>query len=440
MKTTVYKFVCFLLLTAYFLPVTAFAQYEEGVKPGGYVRGVGWVGSKKFDYTNLFGEFALKLQYNNKATFAKLDARIREGLFLGETKTCIELKEAYAGIQTKVFKFYLGNQIVPWGRTDGFNPTDNINPKDYFLLTPDPEDQRLGNFMLRVKISPSSNSQLELISIPFYKPSVYRYDLFALGDGTTFDETVKPELSFANAAFAGRLNFDLPFAGFSFSYFNGFNPFHGFKLKSFTMTQAPEIVFIPDFYRKQTIGMDFEIPFSRILFRGEVAYNLTKDYKQNMHIPNPDLTYVAGMELDVAGINIIAQYVGKYTFSYSPLIDPVLLNPYDPVALYNYAYGLAVNNAILYNRKINLQQEETNSALFLSLRRSFGFDLLTISASGYYNLTSEEYMYRPEIKWKPDDQLTMTLGGNVMGGPDNSIFFHSGKVMTGFYMGLAFTF
>ncbi len=427
------------MLSALLLPVTAFSQ-DDSIKSGGYIRGVGWGGSEKFDYSNIFGEFALNLKYNNKNTFAKLDFRLREGLFLGETKTIPELKEAYAGIQTKVVKFYLGNQIVPWGRTDGFNPTDNLNPKDYFLLTPDPEDQRLGNFMIRAKIEPFKNSLLELIAIPVFKPSVYRFDLFTLGAGTTFEEGVKPNLSLKNGSIAGRLNFDLPFIGFSFSYFNGFNPYHGFKLKSFTMSEAPEIVFIPDYYRKQTAGFDFELPVSRLVLRGEIAYNSTQDYKQNMHIPNPDLTYVAGLESDVAGINIIAQYIGKYTFSFSPLTDPVLLNPYDPVDLYNYAYGMAVNNAWLYNRKINYQQEETNSALLLSLRRSFGFDLLTISASGYYNITSEEYMYRPEIKWKPDDQLILTFGGNFMGGPENSIFFHSGKVMTGIYMGLTFTF
>lgn len=427
------------MLSALLLPVTAFSQ-DDSIKSGGYIRGVGWGGSEKFDYSNIFGEFALNLKYNNKNTFAKLDFRLREGLFLGETKTIPELKEAYAGIQTKVVKFYLGNQIVPWGRTDGFNPTDNLNPKDYFLLTPDPEDQRLGNFMIRAKIVPFKNSQLELIAIPVYKPSVYRYDLFALGAGATFEEAVKPNLSLKNGAVGARLSFDLPSIGFSFSYFNGFNPYHGFKLKSFTMAESPEIVFIPDYYRKQTAGFDFELPVSRLVFRGEIAYNLTKDFKQKMYIPNPDLFYVTSLEFDVAGINIIAQYIGKYTYSFTPLIDPVLSNPYDPVDLYNYAYGMAVNNAWLYNRKINYQQEETNSALLLSLRRSFGFDLLTISASGYYNITSEEYMYRPEIKWKPDDQLILTFGGNVMGGPDNSIFFHSGKVMTGVYMGLTFTF
>lgn len=410
------------------------------LETGGFVRGVAWGGSEQFDYSSLFGELALKGSFGSQKAFLKADVRFREGLFLGERKTVVELKEAYAGLQSKYADFFLGNQIVTWGRTDGFNPTNNLNPNDYFFLTPDPDDQKLGNFMLRGKVRPFDAVELDLVAIPFFRPSVYRYDLFTLGEGVSFTEPQLPAVTFANGAFAARFNVELPAIGFSISYFNGYDPFYGFRMQSFNYTTAPEIVFIPDFYRKQSIGADFAVPAGVFIFRGEAAYNLTRDYEGLIHIPNPDLSYVAGVEFSFAGITAIAQYIGKYTIDFKPLVEPLLTNPIDPAALYQYAFQMTEYEAGLNNRKIMHQQEETNHAVFLSLRRSFAFDVFTMGLSGYYDLTSDEYMVRPELKWKASDAVTVSLGGNLMDGPAKSIFDHAGKVLGGGYLGLTVNF
>ena len=67
------------------------------------------------------------------------------------------------------------------GRTEGFSPTNNITPNDYFFLSSDPNDQRLSNFMLKMNYRPAIGIGLELIAIPFYKMSRYRFDLFDMG-------------------------------------------------------------------------------------------------------------------------------------------------------------------------------------------------------------------------------------------------------------------
>ena len=56
---------------------------------------------------------------------------------------------------------------------DGFNPTDNITPYDYFFLTANPDDQKLPNILLQAKwyITPKvnfefiANSSLQAIDI-----------------------------------------------------------------------------------------------------------------------------------------------------------------------------------------------------------------------------------------------------------------------------------
>ena len=62
----------------------------------------------------------------------------------------LQLKEAYAGYSGEKMDVLFGNQIVNWGRTDGFNPTNCITPSDYFFLTAEPDDQKLSNFMLHL--------------------------------------------------------------------------------------------------------------------------------------------------------------------------------------------------------------------------------------------------------------------------------------------------
>ena len=154
-------------------------------------------------------------------TFLFSDIRVRGGLNLGEEYTTFQLKEAYAGYSSDKLDIFLGNQIVTWGRTDGFNPTNNITPNDYFFLSADPDDQKLSNFMLRTRYRIFDKIDIDLIGIPFYVPSIYRYDLFDMGQGVKFASPTLPEKSFRNSSAAARINVELPRIGFCLFLFQG---------------------------------------------------------------------------------------------------------------------------------------------------------------------------------------------------------------------------
>ncbi|MDV7401827.1 hypothetical protein RZS08_60970, partial [Arthrospira platensis SPKY1] len=105
--------------------------------------------------------------------------------------------------------------IVLWGRTDGFNPTANINPINYFFLSSDPDDQLMSNFMLRLRYRISRFSGFDIVGIPFYQSSGYRYDLFSISPFAYFSKDEIPDRAFKNSGIAARLNFEFPVAGFS---------------------------------------------------------------------------------------------------------------------------------------------------------------------------------------------------------------------------------
>ncbi len=403
----------------------------------GYTRGSIYGGSEHYDYTSAFGEFCLQGKLSAAKTFLFSDIRIRGGISLGEEFTSIQLKEAYAGYSGDRIDLFLGNQIVSWGRTDGFNPTNNITPNDYFFLSGEPDDQKLSNFMLRTKFRISGNYDIEIVGIPFYVPSVYRYDLFDMGSSANFTAIELPEKSIKNSSFATRLNAELPSVGFSLSWFRGYDPYHGFDLKQISWTDLlPAATYSPKPYLKNTLGVDFALPLGSWIVKGEMAYDYTYDYDTNIYIPAPGFSYVAGIEHSLAGFTLIFQYIGKYVTGFNPLHVPILADPLSTPAQVQYAEDLISYESALFNRKIFNQQEETNHAFSLAVNRSFAYDTWMMELTGYYNITSEEYMIRPKVTWKLTDALQVSAGGSYMDGPDKTIFDYASPIMSGAFVEL----
>lgn len=426
------------------LPGMSQGIFEEASEPkesgtalewNGYVRGSAYGGSKQFDYSSLFGEAALQGKLTAGKAFLFADMRLREGVQFGETALTLQLKEAYAGYQSDKLGLSLGNQIMAWGRADGFNPTNNLTPRDYFLLTPEPDDQTLPNFLLRAKYHFKPEVGLEIVGIPFFRPSVYRYGLFSLGEHARFDEAILPATRFGNGALAARLDFELPRIGFSLSYFNGYDPFYGFTAQDIDLSNllSPLITYRPDFYRKQSFGADFALPLGNWILRGEIACDKTKGYLEAPHVPNPGLYYVVGLERQLWDITAILQYIGKYTFDYRDITEPA---PEGLDQLQEYILERIGYETNLFNRKIFLQQEQSNHALSLSLNRSLAHEVLRAECTVYYNLTSEEYLLRPALNWQANDALSATFGASIMGGPEQFIYDYAKEVLNGAFLQL----
>ena len=439
---------------------SATAADENPNKPAitfsGYGRGSFYGGSRSYDFQSVFGEFGVqgKLSINHAFLFA--DLRARGGLQYDSLYTTLQLKEAYAGYQSDKFDIYLGEKIITWGRTDGFNPTNNITPFDYFFLTADSDDQKLPNFLLDARWHITSQINLEGIVIPFYKPSIYRYDLFDLNESgdyqgflhyesvTEFSPFIFPAKTFKNMAASAKLNFEFPAIGFSLSWFRGYSTLYGFDIDTALITSLSftelnyNIYLNPKTYLKNSIGLDFEIPAGRWIFREETALNLTKDYENNMYVPNPGLQYVAAVERNFGGWDFILQYIGSYTYNFKPLKE---IPPYDPgTPLPDYMYSVTYNELTQFNRRIFYQQEKFNHALSLYIGKFFAHDAVRAEIMGYYNITSEEWFVRPQVSWDITDRLQVSAGGFYSKGPDKSLYYYAFQVMNGGFVQLKVSF
>ena len=58
--------------------------------------------------------------------------------------TTWEVREGYAQISLGKLDLRVGRQITVWGRADKINPTDSWSTRDFALLVPEDDDQRLG--------------------------------------------------------------------------------------------------------------------------------------------------------------------------------------------------------------------------------------------------------------------------------------------------------
>jgi hypothetical protein len=295
--------------------------------------------------------------------------------------------------------------------------------------------------MLKLNYLPVPGINIEVIGIPFYKMSDYRFDLFDMGDHVRFGKEERPQRILANGTVAVRVNFDFPAAGGSVSWFRGYDPYHGFNVTSIDWSSGqPMITNAAAVYRKTTLGADLALPAGNWIIRAEAAYNITNNPDNEMYIPNPDLSYVGGLETNVGGFTLIGQYIGKYTLDFKPLILPEPVNSSDPGAIVQYTNEMIAYENRSFNRKVFHQQEKTNHAVSFTVTRSFAYDVLNAEFTAYYNFTSNEWLLRPRLIWKVSDALSACIGGNYMKGDSQTLFSYSAAVLNGAFLELKVSF
>ena len=381
-----------------------------GIDFNGYVRGLLYAGKvpdeTAFDLKTGYGEAGLKIKVK-KEDFgdAFAEFRVKSGSEFGEyISPEFELREAYASFYLDKIDFRLGYQIIAWGRADGFNPTDNITPKNMLSFSPDIDDLRTGNFLLRSNLN-LFPVRLEGIWIPFYKSSEFSNNAFSFPETVSFASSDFPDNGLENSAFALRLNLEFPAFDGSISYFNGFNPQAGINISSIS---PPNLNIQLKAYRTHIFGADFSTQIgSLFILRGETAFRLPfESYENEISIPNPDFQWVLGMDKDFRGVfNIIFQYIGSYVVDYNELDET------DP------EYSIALFNRMIFNQLNQMSHAISCRLAWRLLQETFFVELFS-----YYSILTTEVLISPKISYDITDALTFTFGSNLYFGKDDTLF------------------
>jgi hypothetical protein len=384
----------------------------------GYLRSALFVGKvpdkNEAELKSGYGEASLKLKVR-KPHFgdAFAEVRFRRGYEFDDYLSEIDLREAYVNAYLGPFDFRIGHQIVVWGRADGINPTDNITPKNMLVRSPDEDDRREGNFLIRSYYNLSS-LRLEAIWIPSFRSSVVPTNLLPFPPGIHLTDPQYPHAKLKNSAFAFRLNYVWPSIDGSLSYFNGHNPFPGIAagLPGIPAEDLSLEVSLKS-YRMHVLGADFQTTVAGALgLRGEIGYRKAHgDYETNFHIPNPDLHYVLGIDRELfRNFSLILQYIGRYVFDFHELKLPM-----NSVERFKYVIEAK-------NRLITSQQYQVNHSFSWRAEQSLLHETLSIEVMGLFNITSEELLLRPKLTYDLADAFTFILGGELFLGPEDTLF------------------
>ncbi len=388
-------------------------------------------GKNEAETKSSYAEADLQLKANKTGfgdAFAELG--FRNGSEFHDPLNDLDLAESYVNLYVGRFDFRVGHQIVVWGRADGFNPTDNITPKDYLTRSPDEDDRRLANFLFRTWFN-AYPVRLEAIWIPNYAASVIPTDIVPLPDFVTMNEPEYPGANLNNTAVAVRMNFEWPSIDGSISYFNGYNPSPGIDLKSVVNDSGNLRVNVaPRAYCQHIVGADFQTTKGDMGFRGEFAYRYPYgDFKNEAYIPNPDFQWVIGFERQFGSdFSFILQYMGRYVFDFTELTGPVKI--FDEPK-----YMIAVKN-----RQISFQTDEITHAISFRPAWTLLHETLTLETLGMYNFVTEELMLRPKLSYEITDDLSAIFGGEIYTGPEESVYGSIDSYLSAVYFELRASF
>ncbi len=426
-------------------PVAAPAVYDDAPAPAqpsllsqtavelnGYVRGVVYAGKqpekKAAEIKNAYAEPSLKLRVRKGSYgdgFAEI--RFRYGYEGSKPRTELDLREGYVNVYAGPFDFRLGQQVVVWGRADGFNPTSNLTPMSMRVRSPNEDDQRIGNLALRsfFNLYPF---RLEGVWVPLYRPT--EIPELPFPDFITLrDEYPAPRLD--KGLGAGRLHLELPEVELSVSYLFGHAPMPGVVVDQVTFPDdAPSVALLRIPYQHHVVGADFAAPVSDLFgLRGEAAYRHPLHYDTRDQVPEPDLQLVLGVDREFGDLMIIAQYVGRYTFEWEEIqaepmslsgadqIPDIIPAPIQPLFLEEMGNRLAKTNQMIQS-----QTERWQHSAFLRLQWKLLHETLSLEVSGMYNVSTDDWMARPKLAYDITDALQVVAGGEIYGGPDDTLF------------------
>jgi hypothetical protein len=422
----------------------------DRIETGGYTRGTLYVGenNNKAEVSSGYGEAALKLRFiPDKSLSVFSEFRIRGGYEYGSTIIRPELREFYADVSLGKLDLRIGHQIIAWGRADGFNPTDNLTPRNYFVRSPEPDDIRMANYLFMGRYRLSGNIRLEGVWVPFYRYSIYRFDLFDMPDYVTFKNPGNLEWENSGGNIGLKTEFLFPGIDGSVSWFSGFDPQPGIDIVNLSMNLNGLFLDLgAEAFRHNTIGADFATSAGGFSMRGEAGLRIPAEKSRDeIFTPQTDLRYVFGIDRSFGNFNFMIQYIGQWVPDFTDMPELILFNksgefPLPDTSMY-YMIPEIINEQIHgFNRLIYGQTHRVSHTF--SIRPSLALFYNTLNAEVFcmYNLSTEELMVMPKLSYNISDNWKITLGGQYFSGPENTLNDMVGPVFNSGFLELKWSF
>jgi hypothetical protein len=394
-------------------------SWIQTLGPGGHARFDYYSASKKLDDTHSLP--GLTFQPRALPKFGswgdgKIEARITDQDLRREGGVQGRLLEAYANYYGGAIDLRLGKQIITWGRADALNPTDNLTPKDYTLLSAkDEEERRIGSWAAKANYYRGPYT-LSVIWIPIFNPTTIP---LTAPPGLTITEDKRDDGDWEDQAFALKLDSTGGDFDWSVSYYNGLdvNP-QGVPLSPTLVTLVHP--------RIRVLGADFATTLGRYGVRGEFAYEATENQSgENPFIKKPFVWYVLGGDRDLTeDLNVNIQAYNRIIINYK---DPFQIQ--DPVT----------RNASVLNATFNYQLDRFQVGLTGRIKATWWNKTLEGELLGQWNANRGDFFLRPSLAYAFTDVWKGFIGYDIFNGQRHS-FFGRLEPMTAFFTELRASF
>jgi hypothetical protein len=338
------------------------------------------------------------------------DARLQGQDLTRGSRVSSDLREAYAQTAVGEFDLRVGRQITVWGRADKVNPTDAWSTRDYILLVPNDEDQRLGVASLQATWNHGAYRVIGLWQPEWRSPVL---PIPPLPRGISL-QNVAP--SHPDGQFGIKLDHSGQGVDWSVSYAHSISRTPDFAIVS----QGSPGTSIGLLYRHvEVIGADAAVPVGQYGLRAEIAYTKTGNHGGNdPFAQNNNVFAVFGVERTFAGeLNVNAQYLYRRTFD---LRDPDS-NAAPDIRL------LALEERLLSN------QLATNThGASLRINYKVWNETLEMELAGVVWFKNGDTASRPKVTYAFTDRVKGILGGEIHRGPARSFFGQLNRTSTAY--------
>lgn len=364
--------------------------------------------------TGLWSSNRLNNNENNllaNSLWLRLDKRVKRGITLfaegyfynedslGNGNSEDRIKETYVHLRHGEWDYRFGRQIIAWGRTDRLNPTDNLGPRDFTLLSPEIDEERMGVEAIKISRVFGFYSSLTAAWVLNFKPN-------QLPPANT------PGLEFIDAVPADNQNYAVKFdqtggaIDWSASYYSGLDL--NADLSAIGLSGS-DILVQQTYHRIKILGADLATIAGSNRYAAEIAYTKTQDSNGNDITKKNGFFYgVLGIERDF-GDNLGA--IGQ--FFYREVSDYL-----DPRNIQNLAQSTVASlSAIASN-----QLYKSEYGLNYRIAKLWFNDSLELELAGTSLLKRNGHLLRPKITYSVNDNVRVTAGGEYFEGAEDTIF------------------
>ena len=332
-----------------------------------------------------------------------------------------QLREAYLMWYPSWGEAKVGKQIHAWGAVDGNNPTDNLNPYDYYYMFLPGAERKVGTISGSVKYY-WNDWQMEGVFIPEHEGNRFPFgeEAFPLDIPMVAPKLMDEE---PGSEFGFRFQSTLGSSDFSLSYFDG-------RDRSFSYVGVTDSM--PSFFYRKTsvLGFDLVSFIGGFTNRFEIAHFSTK-----IDV-NPDTLY-----FDNAAYIQYAEQI-EYT---TP--NDIMLS----VQLIGYIEGDISWQEIEGNRSAQTSAPElipgmgppfasfTDLGLSFSASANYYDDALELMGNTFIDLKDSQSMLGVSAKYSPKDNWKLNMSVSKFTGEEGTQF-HEMEDFSHLKVGLEFHF